>query len=364
MALAFLTIGTVNHIPGIRVVLDTFAEHHPDAQLFTCLVDGDVLDHPDAELPGVVFSIKDMVLPGGQRFVFKFDAFELCCALKPFAASYILQRYGVERLVYLDSDVMVFGSLAESLSRGFRTGKILCTPHFVEWPQESPELLRQIRQCGTYNAGFFAVQDSPEARRFLSWWERICAEMGIYEPSTGRFVDQIWLDLVVAERHGFAEVLDPGLNVGYWNLAERILSKQGSMWMVNQQRLKFFHFSGFDPRRLTVRREYAPGDAHLALAEEYHNRLLAAGLQSLQSVPYGYATYSHGGPIAQPHRRAIFRGEPTLDAVDDPFKVRQNSEEWQRLLRASGEQVSDPRRGRRVLKRLRNRAVRAWKCLW
>lgn len=361
MGLALLTIGTVNHIPGIRVVLDTFLQHHPDARLFTCLVDAGVTHHPDRALPGMVFSATDLPLPGGQRFLFKFDAFELCCALKPFAASYVLDRYSVDRVVYLDSDIMVLGPMAAPLSRGWARGMILCTPHFIEWPQEPPELLRQIRQCGTYNAGFFAVQDSPQARRFLAWWERMCAEMGIYEPATGRFVDQIWLDLVVARRYGFEVLLDPGLNVGYWNLAERTLSKEGSTWMVNRQRLRFFHFSGFDPKSLTLRRHFAPNDGHLAIAEEYHNRLLGAGLKDLQATPYGYSTYSDGFPIAKAHRRAIFRGDPTLEAVVDPFKVRQTSEEWETLLRAARDQDAELTGGRRVLKRLRDRAVRAWK---
>jgi hypothetical protein len=109
--------------------------------------------------------------------------------------------------------------------------------------------------------------------------------MGIYEPSTGRFVDQIWLDLVVAERYGFAPLLDPGLNVGYWNLSERALSREGSAWLVNQQPLRFFHFSGFDAKRLTGRRRFTPSEAHLAIAEEYQDRLRTADLEKLQGLP-------------------------------------------------------------------------------
>ncbi len=193
MALSLLTVGTVNHAAGIRVVLETFAEHHPGAQLFTCLVDGGALRGGDLRLPGIVFLPEDLRLPGGRRFLFKFDAFELCTALKPFAAAHVLQRYNVDKLVYLDSDIMVVASLADSLATGWRAGNILCTPHFVEWPEDSAEHLRQVRQCGTYNTGFFAVDRSFEAMRFLSWWGAMCSEMGIYEPATGRFVDQIWL---------------------------------------------------------------------------------------------------------------------------------------------------------------------------
>jgi hypothetical protein len=351
MALSLLTVGTVNHAAGIRVVMETFAEHHPGAQLFTCLVDGGVLRGGDLRLPGVVFLPEDLPLPGGRRFLFKFDAFELCTALKAFAASHVLERYNVDKLVYLDSDIMVFASLADSLATGWRAGNILCTPHFIEWPEESPEILRQVRQYGTYNTGFFAVDRSFETTRFLSWWGTLCSEMGIFDPASGRFVDQIWLDLVVAERHGIVPLLDPGLNVAYWNMAERLLAKEGSQWLVNRQRLRFFHFSGFDPNRLTGRREVTPTEAHLAIAREYLGRLRAAGLENLRDIPYGFGTYSDHAPILVAHRRAIFRNEPSLVGVVDPFNARDD------LNRATA-QVT---RKRRILERIRNRAARAWR---
>jgi hypothetical protein len=363
MPLSMLTIGTVNHIPGIRVALDTFREHHPDARLFTCLVDGPTTRDSDLALPGVVFSVDNLTLPGGRRFAFKFNAFELCCALKPFAASYVLEQYRADRLVYLDSDVMVFAPMDDCLAAGWNTARILCTPHFVAWPTQPAEILRQVRQYGTYNAGFFGVQDAPETRRFLSWWGGMCSEMGISEPTTGRFVDQIWLDLVVADRYGFAPILDPGMNVGYWNLSERILSKDGSTWRVNHRDLKFFHFSGFDSKRLTERRAVTPDDAHVAIAGEYAHRLQEAGLERLRDLPYGLGTYHDGSAIPLSHRRVIFRNDPALDGVVDPFKAKEDREIWQAMTRASGECPIEMPRSRPTMSQILDHIVRIGKGL-
>jgi len=359
MPLSVLTIGTVNHAAGVRVTLDSFREHHPGSRLFTCLVDGRPEHRRALGLPGEVFSIEDMELPGGRRFAFKFTPFELCCALKPFAASYVLEKYGVQDLVYLDSDVMVFSPMDEALTAAWASAKVLCTPHFVEWPNEPVEILRQVRQYGTYNAGFFGVQDSPQTRRFLTWWGALCSEMGIFELAAGCFVDQIWLDLVVAERYGLAPLLDPGMNVGYWNLSERALAKDGLVWLVNRrERLKFFHFSGFDPKRLTVRRTFELGDVHVALAQEYAERLEAAGLARLKNLPYGLGTYEDGSPIPLLHRRAIFRNEPTLASVIDPFKATQDREIWHALLRAGRDDTANIPQGRRLARRICDRVVR------
>ncbi len=358
MTLGLLTIGTVNHAAGIRVTLDTFKEHHPKAQLFTCLVDGQDGYGHDLALPGVVFSVDELQLPGGRRFAFKFTPFELCCALKAFAASHVLERYGIERLVYLDSDVMVFASMEDSLDAGWTTAKILCTPHFIGWPSEPAEILRQVRQYGTYNAGFLGVVDSLEARRFLTWWGAMCSEMGISEPATGRFVDQVWLDLVVAERYGFSAVLDLGMNVGYWNLSERALEKDGPTWRVNQQRLKFFHFSGFDANRLTERRTFVPQDIHVAIAREYGERLREAGLDRLQALPYGLAAYQDGTAIPLAHRRAIFRDEPSLANLTDPFRATDDPGIWQVMSKIGLESMTATPRYLRLAKRLLNLAVR------
>jgi len=61
------------------------------------------------------------------------------------------------------------------------------------------------------------------------------------------FVDQAWLsslpfvfhDLTYLSRH-------PGLNVAYWNLDERHLTRSDETILVNGYPLLFFHFSGYD----------------------------------------------------------------------------------------------------------------------
>ena len=364
MPLSVLTIGTVNHAPGIRVTIDTFKEHHPDAQLFTCLVDAGRSCNQHLDLPGVVFSAGDLDLPGGRRFLFKFTPFELCCALKPFATAYVLQRYGVERLVYLDSDMMLFAPMEESLAAGWTAASILCTPHFIAWPTDPPELLRQVRQCGTYNAGFLGVVNSPEALRFLTWWGTMCSTMGLFDPATGRFVDQIWLDLVVADRYGSAPLLDPGVNVGYWNLSERVLAKAGQTWLVNQERLKLFHFSGFNPDRLTDRRMFVPRELDLAIASEYAERLRQTGLQGFEELPYGFGAYENGIQIPSAHRRAIFRDDPTLVHVSDPFEATADPDIWRAMTHAAQATPIEAGRTRQIVRRVRDYARHAWRRTW
>ncbi|MEE8115403.1 MAG: hypothetical protein V3T23_13745, partial [Nitrososphaerales archaeon] len=80
------------------------------------------------DLPGEVFLAEQLPLPGGRRFLFKYTAFELCCALKPYAIKHALQRSGVTHLVYLDSDVLVISPFWNDLEAAWRTHPILLTP--------------------------------------------------------------------------------------------------------------------------------------------------------------------------------------------------------------------------------------------
>ena len=58
----------------------------------------------------------------------------------------------------------------------------------------------------------------------------------------------------------FHVVRDPGVNVGYRNLGERALERQGDSYTVNGAPLRFFHFSGFDPARpYALSRAIRPG---------------------------------------------------------------------------------------------------------
>src|SRR5512138_1713365 len=105
-----LTLGTCNRRAGIITVVETFTQNHPLARSFVCLVDHPTEKMPPLDIPATVFYADELPLPGGRKFLFKYDAFELCCALKPFALTHVVQQYEVSRLIYLDSDILVFNS--------------------------------------------------------------------------------------------------------------------------------------------------------------------------------------------------------------------------------------------------------------
>jgi glycosyltransferase involved in cell wall biosynthesis len=97
---------------------------------------------------------------------------------------------------------------------------------------------------------------------------------------------------------------DPGLNVAYWNLAERNLKRTQQGYGVGDRPLRFFHFSGFDPRdgKLTRFETYHAAADHpdvRHLLEDYSQRLQRAGQDELCGVPDAYTRFGNGLEIPE-----------------------------------------------------------------
>src|SRR5581483_6936052 len=102
-----------------------------------------------------------------------------------------------------------------------------------------------ILGAGMFNAGMFGV--GPEHGGFIEFLQERLKRECIFDPKVQRFNEQRWLDFVPSlfPHH---IVRDPGVDVAYWNLHERPLSKNGDQWFAGDVPLRAFHFSSFDPR--------------------------------------------------------------------------------------------------------------------
>lgn len=325
---ALLTVATCNHRAGAAVVAESFLRHYPGAKTYTCLVDRPPSDMPPLDLKAEIFYADELDLPGGRRFLFQYDAFELCCALKPFALRHVLEKLGAARIVYLDSDILVTAPFWQDLDHAWENHAVLLTPHLIRLSSDlAPEAQRAILQHGSYNGGFIALRAGTEARTFLDWWARAVERFCTVDTMNNVYVDQRWLDLAAAS--SMVEVLrDPGLNVAYWNLGERKLDEAGTdRWSVAGAPLKFFHFSGFDRERLTNKAPCAD-PAALRLADLYGQQLEAAGEKLFGNFPYGWGKYVGGQSIPNSHRELILNDAPELRSVTDPFLLPQMAREW------------------------------------
>jgi glycosyltransferase involved in cell wall biosynthesis len=328
----FCTVVARNYLAQARVLALSLRRVDPDAKVSVLM-----LDHDD-EAPNVTTEPFSIVRPADlpiERREFNhmatvYDVLELATAVKPWLLEHLLVTDDV--VCYLDPDIEVFRDLDEVAALALRHSIVL-TPHTTSpmprdglFPSEQTILL-----AGVYNLGFIAV--SRGARGFLSWWSERLRRDCRSDVARGFFVDQRWVDLVPGL---FEHTLlrDPVYNVAYWNLYDREVYEGVDGYEVKGERVRFFHYSGFDPLQPYLLSKHQAGEQRIRLDEHYTlacmclryaAQLLEAGYLETCGLAYRYGYTSDGLRIDRRMRRMYARaleenetsGVPS--SLPDPF---------------------------------------------
>ncbi len=302
---AIFTICSNNYLPLARIVMESAARHHPEAEIFLCLADVRFAEDQQSKYPAHVelVTLDQLSIDDLADFTFRYDILELNTAAKPFMFLYLLEQRGFDQVLYFDPDIEIFSpltSVTDALDAG---ASLVLTPHICE-PGEIGEAIRDVifLLAGTYNLGFFAVRQCEEAVGVLHWWSRRLRYDCVNDPSAGYFVDQKFMDLVPGFATNCFINRDNTLNVAYWNITQRPIERGPSGWQINSRPLAFFHFSGVDPLdtgRLSRHGPMRPeaGTPVRTLLEDYAAQILANGYLQERHAPYAFGRFASGVPI-------------------------------------------------------------------
>jgi hypothetical protein len=294
-AITACTVITRNRAAHARVLAESLAATNDGSRLVALL-----LDDPDRTLRDEPYELvrpDELALEPAefQTMASIYDGLELSCAMKPWAIEHALSRS--EAVLYLDSDVEVFASLAPLRNLAAEHSLVL-TPHLTEPPPLALEPGEEATRLagGVYNNGFLGV--SRAAQPFLEWWHARLARHCLNDLARGYFVDQRWVDLAPA-LFPFHSLRDPGANVAPWNLITRRVEETAGGYVVDGVPLRFFHFSGFDPERPYLLSKWLLPSPHTLLSENpalarickgYARKLMDAGYREAAAAPYGLET--------------------------------------------------------------------------
>lgn len=315
------TVITKNYLAYARTLANSLAEHNPNTPLYVLLADklDDYFD-PSLEPFKVIYLEELSDQETIKKMCFYYTPFELCCALRGALHEYIYTKTSVDSWIFLDSDIMVFGSL-NSIFQQLEDISILLSPHcnpLVNIEDSAPSESAFLN-CGIYNAGFLGLRRSETTKKFISWFKKRLALYSFDDinikttNSRGFFVDQRWLNLVPLYFKDIAYLTEPGANLGHWNLFQRELRKENPERItVNNYPLLFIHFSGFDicqPHKVS---KYAPSydgqklNLWVELAKVYQLKLLEYSYEKTRLYPYAFATFNNGKPITIEMRRLYY----------------------------------------------------------
>lgn len=329
--LAIVTIVSNNYLHFARTLMQSVAQHHPEARRYCVIVDRDMSHAAALGNEFQVLELEELNLPDGDDFLFQYTVLELNTAVKPWALQHLIHK-GHQQVLYIDPDIVLYRPLIEVLEPLQREADIVFTPHLLSPIKDAllPSEL-DIRRAGTYNLGFCALRGSPNTLAFLDWWQGKLHHDCVVAPDKGIFVDQSWMDLVPGLFPRVAVLRHPGYNVAYWNLAQRPLARHEDQILVDGEALAFFHYSGLNPNapenvskhqnRLTLN---SVSDIAADLINNYCKRVKANGLEQFRGITYGFDLYDDGSKITSADR-SRYRVSEELRALANkkPFRHRE-----------------------------------------
>ncbi|OHB72633.1 MAG: hypothetical protein A2W23_10030 [Planctomycetes bacterium RBG_16_43_13] len=330
---AACTIISKNYLPFARTLADSFMMYHPDAKFFVLMVDkiDGYFDPSKEKFSLIELDELDNVEHKEQMF-FKYNVVESNTAMKPFFLEYILKRYSIKKLLYLDPDILIMNPLDEIYAL-LNTYSIVIIPHItrpVPIDGKSPHELIFL-QAGTYNLGFIGISINEETTRFLQWWKERLFHFCTHDVPSGLFVDQKWIDLVPAFFDGIFILKNPGYNVSYWNLQEKTFAVKDGNLMVNDGFLYFFHFSGFLIENIEAiskyQRKYILGNFKelIPLFKRYKELLIKNGYYECETWPYYYGFYDNGKKIRDIDRRKYWVKGKKVERFGNPFQTKHHN---------------------------------------
>jgi len=304
---AACTIIAKNYLANARTLAQSFLSVHPDHKFYVLIVDEFQGYLNPTEESFEVVGLTDLEIPNLPSFCFKYDMMELCTAVKPYLLDYLIQKKAVDKLLYIDPDVLITAPL-EPLYERLEIYDIVLTPHLdTDYPDDG--LLPDngyILRAGVFNLGFIGLNSSENAASFLTWWKSKLYNGCVIDVPNGYFVDQKYIDLTPIFFGNLFVEKDTGYNVAYWNLHSREISRHNGTWLCNGSPMYFFHFSGYTLESSEIS-DYLPSDVsrhHFSnrrdlqpLFDEYKKLVIQNGHRTARTWPYTFAYFKTGEAI-------------------------------------------------------------------
>jgi SAM-dependent methyltransferase len=298
------TICSRNFLAQAQMLHEMLRRNYPGLAFYVVLCDQPSGIDIDS-YPFEILQVDRLGIPSIADMSCRYNITELNTAIKPFGFLSLFDRHPGQAVCYFDPDIHVVSRLDE-LDAALASGAdCVLTPHLCE-PAEFAEMDdSKMLQFGIYNLGFCALRDTPQVRRITAWWGRRLEALCLIDLSAGLFVDQKWADLFPAFISATTILRHPGYNVAYWNLSQRTVRRTAGEWLVNGEKLRFFHFSGsmIDKPTLFSRHSYQFRNETLRdvamLFEEYCDLVHRFGREDYRSIPYAYSW--NGSTGKNPH---------------------------------------------------------------
>lgn len=323
MNFAACTIVAHNYLPQARILAESFKKFHPESTFYIVIVDRPIESRlvSSGSFEAVAITDIDFGTEGFSHMAAIYDVTEFATSVKPFVLKQLIKSH--DCVFYLDPDIKVFAPLVPLVEKTLECGWSV-TPHSMKpiARNERQPTEQEIKSAGIYNLGYIGV--TKKANEMLEWWAERLRRDCIIDVPNQLFTDQRWIDMAVGIFPVHIE-RSTSYNVAYWNLDHRRLWKDGETFMVDDEVLRFFHFSGYDPLNPHWISKYQLGRPRVLMSDngvmaklfaDYGEQMLAIREEIADSGPYGWRDIIPGIQWSKGLRR-LLRAEVMQAELDE-----------------------------------------------
>jgi len=304
------TIISKNYLSYARVLANSFLEHNK-GEIFVLLTDkiDGFFDYSKERFTIIeIEELKDKI-PNFNSFCFQYNSTELNTAVKPFFLEFLFEKFRMDKLVFLDPDILVTDSF-DNLRTLLDNNSLILIPHITEpYTDVAKPSELHILKSGVYNLGFLGLSYTKTTKQLLKWWKGRLQRFCISDVENGLFVDQKWMDLVPGFFEDIFILRDTSYNIAYWNFHYRKCTLNGTKISIDGRAARFLHFSGFDPNnpenisrhqeRFVLKDLQGMGE----IFSLYKNKLQANGYEETKNWPCVFNHFGNGAIIPDVARR-------------------------------------------------------------
>jgi hypothetical protein len=181
----------------------------------------------------IAVSVDDLVTPEVARVRERTTHGQFCWVCQPLICQYLLKRYDLEMVTYLESDSMFFAN-PEPLFEALGARSVSLVPHNYSKGHDYTDM------AGVYCVQFNAFRNDKNAADVLAYWRECCFRYDRSAPQV--YPGQTTLDEWPLRFPGVAVIAHRGAGVAPWNVMGYELGSSSSGATVNGTPVVFYHY--------------------------------------------------------------------------------------------------------------------------
>lgn len=226
---------------------------------------------------------------------------QYCWTLKPGFIKHIFTLDdSIIRVTYIDSDLFFYQN-PNVIFENQPDASVLLSSGEIFLPMYSKEFNQTMQTLtGNFNSGFISFKKDINGLQCVNWWDKMCVDSCTSNPEDNKFGDQKYLDDMPFLFNNVYEITTQGINIGHWNYLKYKFTVLNDNVLVNNNKLIFYHFSGFRIiSKYDIRQVHEQDRVNIPFIYQIYKRALGKIIDDVEKIDPDFKEYI------------------TIDAVDD-----------------------------------------------